>query len=241
MTDYLKHTACQDGDGDEFFTDARDFGQAGGAVDEPASAKDQGRQAAQDHDERQPGGHRLFPARLFRLRFGLPRAETHPHIPDEEQQQDGAVPGAQTVFRAQAEEAEFHTQQDDHHRDDQVDGDVAVTVLPGDVHRKEDSGEAQDQERIENVGSQDIAHGYGPFSLQRANHAHHHLRGGRAHPDDGEADDELAEPQFAGDGGSAVHQVIGSHDHQQEACEQKETILQHIQNAIIACKNSKSC
>ena len=93
---------------------------------------------------------------------------------------------------------------------------------------------AQDEHRIENVGAHHITDGNIGVTLRCADEAHHHFRCRGSHAHDGEADDEFAQAKAAGDGRSAVYQIIGPENHQGQPYEKQKYLYKHDRSFFAA-------
>ena len=153
----------------------------------------------------------------------------------EQGHQDGAVHAAETVC-PKAENRVFQSQQNEQDGNDDIDGDVFFPVLPGDFHGEEQGGNAQNEQRVENVGAHDVTQGNVCVALRSADETHHHFRCRCSHAHDGEADDKLAEAEAAGDGRCAIYQIIGPENHQSQPYEKQKYLYKH-DRSIFAAQN----
>ena len=217
--------AGQDGHADDAFTDAPLAGYGSGIVHQHLSANHQSRHANQDEQEATPqaGLYLLLPLGGGR-EGGLPVLHRNPvgqvHIATEAADEQQAFPAGYHVAG--------DGKSDEQDGESQTDGQVAPQQCLLHRHRPHDGRHAENDQDIEHIAADDIAHAHIRTASEHAHEAHHELGQARAQRHDRQADDEFADLQASGQAAGTVRETVRPPKHDGNAYHYQNYLKYHI-------------
>ena len=97
----------------------------------------------------------------------------------------------------------------------------------------DERADAEDHQRIEQVGTDDIADGDLIGALDGSRRTDGKFRSTGAHRHNGKADDEAGHFEFLGKGGRAVHEPVGTFDEGDKARDQDDDIEEDLHSSFL--------
>ena len=157
-------------------------------------------------------------------------------VADKNGQKDDAEPAgneADVVRHGMAQEAAVQEQRiagtdEQQERDPEVHREVSLQDAGANRQRFDHGTDTEDHQGVEQVRADDITDGDLIGALDGSRRTDGQFRCAGTHGDDGEADDEARDFQFLGEGGSAVHEPVGTLDEGDKAHDEDNDIEQDL-------------
>ena len=135
------------------------------------------------------------------------------HVCDEDGEEDNGFPALNLESRRGEHPQQYDRAEEDRH----VDGGDA-----GDGHGAYESGDAEDEEYVEDIGAEDVADGYAAVALACCYDGGGELGEGGASCDNGESDDGIADMESVGYADGMIDEDIGAYDEEEKSGEEEE-------------------
>ena len=216
--DFGRGRACRnDGQSDHQLGYADGPRHLHGGVHQPVRAQHQQSQAASEKQEVQrhtAGWPPVTVRQLFVLDPFPPRLPDLEHdVGDEPREEKSCFPPGDAAIVREHPEQECHADHDRHFEPDE---------LPGYDEGRDEGGEAEDEEHVEDVAADHVAHRDVGLPGERAAHADRHLGRAGAHRYDGQPDHERRDAEAAGKARCPADQQFGADDQQGETAQEKQ-------------------